>query len=137
MNSDNFSGIHLFLITAKTKANYKTKTCLNCKIKHIYTAFQVQNVGTGCPQQNSRTESILHGYREVQKTFLSKFNQEHDRKLKHRKKTLENKTVVQKMKYNNWNMTWCVGMLTFSFFLKNDRFVIKKATKNQIRNDRF
>ena len=28
-------------------------------------------------------------------------------------------------------------MLTFFFFFNNDRFLIKKATKNQKRNDRF
>ena len=39
----------------------------------------------------------IGGYRDVQKTSLSKFNQEHDGKLKHRViKTFENKSVVQK-----------------------------------------
>ena len=44
--------------------------------------------------------NVVSPYRDVQKTSLSKFNQEHDGKLKHRKKTLENKSVVQKMNYN-------------------------------------
>ena len=43
----------------------------------------------------------IGGYRDVQKTSLSKYNQEYDGKLKHQgKKTLENKSEVQKIKYN-------------------------------------
>ena len=30
-----------------------------------------------------------------------------------------------------------LGMFTFLFFLKNDRFVMKTMLKNQKRNDRF
>ena len=41
------------------------------------------------------------------KTSLSKFSQENDGKLKDRKRTLENKSVLQKMKYNkNYDRVW-------------------------------
>ena len=69
----------------------------------------------------------IGGYREVQKTSLTKLTKNMMENWSTGEKTLENKTVVQKIKYNNWNITWCAGMLTFSFFLKNDHFVIKKG----------
>ena len=49
---------------------------------------------------NFQNRKHIGGYRDVQKTFLLKFNQEHDGKLKHMQITLENKSVVQNMKYN-------------------------------------
>ena len=55
-----------------------------------------------CRVQEQGVQNWKHigDYWDVQKTSISKFNQEHDGKLKHRNKTLENKSVVQKMKYN-------------------------------------
>ena len=60
---------------------------------------KTHSVGTWFPTK-FQNQKHIGGYREVQKTSLSKFNQEHNGKLKHRKKTLENKSVEQKMKYN-------------------------------------